>query len=120
MSDCEMPSRFLFEGEFEELDVSLAVFAGVDDLFLLDRTTPTGITMASMTIRMMPTMPGEAVSDKSYAPSNTTYQSSFVSASVLRPPRTQHCQHHPLVVLSDRPAQLSHRKAQRHVRDRSH
>jgi len=120
MSDCEMPSKFLFEGEFEELDVSLAVSAGVDDLFLLDRTTPTGITMASMTIRMMPIMPSEIVSVKFYAPSNMTYQSFFVSASVIHPPRTPHCQHHLSVVLSDRPARPSHRKAQRHVRDRSH
>lgn len=57
MSDWEMPSKFLFEGEPDELDVSLAVLAGVDDLFLLDKTTPTGITMASMAMRMIPMMP---------------------------------------------------------------
>ena len=63
MSDCEMPSKFLFEGEFEDDDVPLDVFAGVDDLFLLDKTTPTGITMANMTISMMPIIPGRTVNN---------------------------------------------------------
>jgi hypothetical protein len=120
MSDCEMPSKFLLEGEFDEGDVLLAVFAGVDDLCLLDKTTPTGMTIASMSISIMPMMPYNIVSNESHAPSNKTHQSSSASASALRLPQTRHYQHHLVVLLFDRQAQPSHHKAQRHVRGKSH
>lgn len=119
MSDCEMPSKFLFEGEFDEVDVSLAVSVGVDNFFLLDKTTPTGITIAKMTIKTMPMMPGKVVSKSSHPFPKITYQSSSASASALHPLLIQHCQHRLSVVLSDPREQPSHHKARHHARGKS-
>lgn len=98
-----MPSKFLFEGEFDEVGVPLAVLVGVDDLCLLDRTTPTGITIANMRISMIPMMPGKAISNKFRAPSTKTHQFSSASVAALHPLQIQHYQHRLSVVLFDQP-----------------
>ncbi|KAG9701390.1 glycoside hydrolase, partial [Aureobasidium melanogenum] len=102
---------FLFAGELEEVDVVLAAPV-VEDLFLLDKTTATGITIANMTMMIMPMMPAEPLVKGVHALLSKTCQFFSVSASALDPRQTQHCQHHLSCGLFDQPERPSHHKAQ--------
>lgn len=119
ISDSDIPSRFLFAGELEEVDVVLAAPV-VEDLFLLDKTTATGITIANMTMMIMPMMPVEPLVKGVHALLSKTCQFFSVSAFALDPRQTQHCQHHLSSGLFDRPERPSHHKAQLHARGMFH
>ena len=114
-----MPSKFLFAGELEEVDVVLAAPV-VEDLFLLDKTTATGITIANMTMIIMPMIPVISLAKILEALLSKTCQFFFVSVCVLDPLLTRHYQHHLSSVLSDQPEQPFHHKAEHHAQGTSH